>query len=187
MSAMFYTINQWSLWKRLILLFVSLFTLFLAWYFFLERPFLENNKVIFEQQKQDQVLSKEFMALLGIRANFVYKNQLHSVQLKPIFQNAISSNSDLVMKSYVENPVIALPAGASQFAKVATVLNISLFNAIYQSSATITFSSRFDNFVAYLEALQGQSQGIYFDSVEFNMNRYPKAEVIMKVFTLEGA
>jgi len=187
MSAMFYAINQWSLWKRIMLLFVSLFTLFLAWYFLLERPFLETNKVLFEQQKQDQVLSKELMALLGMRANFIYKNELQAVPIKEVFQKSIPRASELKITNYVDNPVIALPAGASQFAKVATVLNVSLVNAIHQSSATITFSSRFNRFVAYLQVLQANHHGIYFDSLEFNMNRYPKAEVTMKVFTLEGA
>ena len=180
-------INQWNIGSRSLLLLILLFVLWGAWYFLLEKPLLENNQAILTKQAHDQSLVKELSAIIGLRANFVYKNELKTGQLKQVFQDALSGASGLTMTSYVDNPAVALPAGAGQFAQVATVLKVSLSNTIQQSSATMVFSGGFNNFVVYLQALQSSSGGIYFDSIEFNMNRYPKAEITMKVFTLEGA
>ncbi len=169
------------------MLFILLLVLWGAWYFLLEKPLLENNQAILKKQAHDQSLAKELSTIVGLRANFVYKNELKIVQLKQVFQNALSGASGLTMTNYVDNPAVALPAGAGQFAQVATVLKMPLLNTIQQSSATMAFSGGFNNFVVYLQALQGSSGGVYFDSIEFKMNRYPKAEITMKVFTLEGA
>ena len=185
MTTWIYKINQWNGWQRGLLLIVLLFILWTAWYFLLEKPLLESNQAVLEQQNRAQTLVKELSTLLGMRANVVYKNELQAVQLKQVFQNAISDTSTLTMKSYVDNADVALPAGASQFAQVATALNVPFLNTIQQSSATMVFSSDFNSFVTYLQFLH--ESGIYFDSIDFNMNRYPKAEITLKVFTLRGA
>ena len=182
-----YKINQWNAWQRSLFLFVFLFLIGAAWYFLLEKPLLDTNQAILEKQAHDQALVKELSAFATMQKNFVYKNELQHVQLKQVFQGLISGTSGLTMTSYVDNPVVALPAGASQFSGLTAVLPVSLLNVIQQSSATMVFSGGFNNFVAYLQALQGQNNVIYFDSIDFNMNRYPKAEITMKVFMLEGA
>ncbi|MES2203958.1 MAG: hypothetical protein V4496_01930 [Pseudomonadota bacterium] len=187
MRTLAYKINQWPVGLRSFVLFIMLFVLYVVWYFLLEKPLLANNHAMLEQQIHDQTLTKELSALYESRSNFIYKNALQAVPLKQVFQDAISNIVGLTMASYVDNSVVTLPAGAHQFTLAATVLNLSLFNMIGQSFATLVFSGRFDSFVTYLQTLQKAPVGIYFDSIDFNMNRYPKAEITMKVFTLKGA
>ena len=180
-----YKINQWNVWQRSLLLITLLFIVWTAWYFLLEKPLLEKHQAAFNRQNHAQALAKELSTLLRMRANFVYKNELQAVQLKQVFQNAISGTSTLTMKSYVDNANVTLPAGASEFVQAATALNVTFLNTIQQSPATMVFSSDFNNFVTYLQFLH--ESGVYFDSIDFNMNRYPKAEITLKVFTLKGA
>ncbi len=187
MRTLVYKINQWNVGLRSLLLFMMLFFLCAMWYFFLEKPLLENNHAMLDQQIHDQALMKELSALYALRSNFIYKNALQAVQLKQVFQGAISDISGLTMASYVDSSVIMLPAGAHQFTMAAAVLDLSLLSMIGQSFATIVFSGGFDSFVTYLQTLQQAPPGVYFDSIDFNMNRYPKADITMKVFTLEGA
>lgn len=187
MKSWTYMIDQWNFWQRSLLLLFSLFVLCGSWYFLLEKPFLEKNQAVFEQQKHDQALAKELNELVALQANFVYKNELQQVQFKPVFQKAISETTGITMVNYVDHPAVTLPAGARQFAGLATILNLSLLNNIQKSSATFVFSGEFNHFVAYLQALQGNGYPIYFDNIDFDMKRYPKATITMKVFTLEEA
>lgn len=182
-----YTINQWNIGLRSLLLFFLLFILGTAGYFIVEKPLLENNQVTLKKLAQDQALEKELTTFVALQNNFIYKNELQKVPLKQVFQSFISGSAGLTMKSYVDNPVVALPAGAAQFARVMAALQVPLLNTIQQFSATMVFSGGFNGFVTYLQALQNSGHLIYFDSIDFNMNRYPKAEITMKVFTLGGA
>lgn len=180
-------INQWNVWQRGFFLLVALLFLWIIWYFLLEKPLLNHHQAALEQQARAHTFIKELNAFLGMRANFVYQNELQAVQLQQVFQNAVSDVSTLKIKSYLDSASVALPAGGNQFAQIASVFNIPLFATIQQSSATIVFSSGFNDFVAYLKILQQSHHQIYFDRIDFTMNRYPKAQITLKVFTLGGA
>lgn len=186
MTSWGYKINQWGVWQRCVLLLIMIVAAWGAWYFSLEKPLLENNKAVLQQQAHDQVILKELNALTQLRGNFVYKNNLQAVQLRQVFQNVLSGVQGLTITTYNDNPVVALPAGANQFTQLPSILGISLLSTIQQLPATIVFSGKFDVFLTYLKALQNDGHVIYFDSVDFKMNRYPKAEITMKVFTLGG-
>lgn len=186
MTSWSYQVNQWNVWQRCFLLFAMVFTLWTAWYFFLEKPLLANNKVVLAQQVRDQKTVQELSLLTQLQGNFVYKNSLQPVLLRQVFQDHLLGIQGLAISQYNDDPVLVLPAGASQFTQLQAVLGVSLLSAIQQLPATVVFSSEFNPFVAYLKALQSDSGAIYFDSVEFNMKRYPTAVVTMKVFTLGG-
>lgn len=186
MKTLAYKINQWNVGLRSLFLLVLLLGLITVWYFFLEKSLLENNQSFLIKQAQNQTLVKELNALLAMRGSFIYKNQLQAVQLKQVFQSALSGNARLTIASYTDNPAVLLSAGARQFAAAVAFLNLPLFNSIQQLPATIVFSGEFESFVTYLQVLQAASNGIYFNSIDFDMNRYPKAKITMKVFTLEG-
>lgn len=186
MNSWGYKINQWNLWQRTSFLFVFLFIVLMTWYFVFEKPLFENNKIFLDKQAQNQALVKELNAFLALKNNFVYKNALQSVQVKPIFRGLKFAGSGITITNYIDNPSVILPAGASQFSQLSGMLQAPLLSAIRQSSTTIVLSGGFNNFISYMHALQDKSKGIYFDSIDFNMNHYPKAEITITVFTLEG-
>lgn len=176
--------NQWKTWQRSLFLCALLFVLWCGWYFFLEKPLLKKHGAAAMQLTQATAVLKALKELFILQGNFVYKNDLNGVSLQQFFQAALSSAPGLVMASFTDNPALPLSAGAGQFASVGAVLGVSLLSVIHQSPSTIVFSGKFPAFVAYLKALQTNNQLIYFDSIDFDMNRYPVAKVTMKVFTL---
>lgn len=186
MTSWSYQINQWSAWQRSLLLAVTLFVISAAWYIFLEKPLTASHAAVVQQQARDQATLQEMTTLMQLQNNFIYKNNLQSVALRQVFQDQLSGINGLAISSYVDNSALILPAGANQFAQLRAAMNLSLLPAIQQLPATIVFSGGFNAFLSYLKALQNDSHVIYFDSVEFNMKRYPTAVVTMKVFALGG-
>lgn len=177
-------INQLKTWQRVFLLSVMLFLLWGMWYFLLEKPLLQKNQVNVNKQKQALETLKQINFLSQSKANYVYKNELQQVNLRQTFESALSTNTGVQIATFNNNPVVALPAGASQFGQLKEVLGISMLSAVHQAPSTIVFSAKFETFQAYLKTLQNNKSGIYFDSIDFNMNQYPKAKITMKVFTL---
>lgn len=187
MNTLAYKINQWNFWGRASFLLGMLLVLFSVWYFFLERPLIKNHQAILEKQSHTQMVAKELSTLLSLKTHFIYKHALQAIQMKPMFQKSVTGIPGLTMTNYVDNPAMSLPAGAVQFPQVMAMFNLPLRVSVQKSSATITFSAGFSQFLTYLKNLNTNRQRIYFDSIDFNMNRYPKAEITLKVFTLEGA
>lgn len=184
MSSWGYHINQWSIWRRIFLLLGMIGILATAWYFLLERPLLRSNFLLIEKQVSQQKILAEGQMLLQLQKNFIYKNSLQTIPLRQIMQNAMTGIIGLEITHFQDEPVEPLQTGAAAFSNLKGVMNLSLLRTINKNPVTITFSGRFDAFVQYLKVLQNTSQLIYFDSIDFDMKRYPIAVVTMKVFTL---
>lgn len=181
-----YKLDQMSTWQRVFLLVSVLFVITSMWYLFLLKPLLERNQAILVQQAHNQELLKELDVFSQARASFIYKGNVSVVQMRQIFQDALSGAAGISMAAYTDKPMVALPAASTQFPSLPAALNVAFASVLQQSSATIVFSGKFNGFVTYLNALKNNSQPVYFNSIDFNMNRYPKAEITMQVFALEG-
>lgn len=181
-----YKIDQTATWQRIVLLLSILFIITLLWYLFLLKPLLERNQAVLLQQAHDQELLKELNSFTQAQASFVYKKDISALQMRQVFQEVLSSAPGMSMTSYTDKPVVVLPATSTRFPSLPAALSIAFSKALQQSSATILLSGTFSNFIAYLDSLQSNSQPVYFESIDFNMNRYPKAEITMQVFALEG-
>jgi len=179
-------INQWSAWQRCLLLFGTLFIIWNAWYFCLEKPLLKDNAVTSAKQVQLQETLKEFGVLLQLKENFVYQKDLQFIPLRQVFQDEIMGVPGLEIISFTDNPALVIQAGATQFIQIKEMLRVSLLSVIHRAPATIVFSGKFEAFELYLKALQNANPSIYFESINFNMSRYPQAKITMHVFTLGG-
>jgi hypothetical protein len=186
MSVLRHKLNQWNIWQRCFLLFSLIASIHLMWYFSLERPLLQHNQALIAQQLEDQQLEQELGVFSQLQSHFVYKNNVGLVHFKQVFQQWLAVAPKLSMTSYADHPVVAVPAGAMQFTRATAALHVVLVNTLQQSSATLVFFGQFSDFVNYLKVVQNNSQPIYFDSIHFNMNRYPNAEITMKIFALGG-
>ncbi len=186
MSLWIRKINQWNVWQRLCLLLFLLLSAHLLCYFCLEQPFRQRNHAVIAQYAQDQQLAQGLSNFSRMRENFVYRHDVGVVPFRQVFQKSLSGISHVAITNYVDHPVVVLSAGAMQFSSVASSLNIALSTTFKQSFATVLFSGKFADFVSFLQALQNTAYPIYFQSIDFNMNRYPNAEITLKVFSLEG-
>lgn len=184
MTSWGYRINQWNAWRRFFLLLGLLIALGAAWYFFLEAPLLNSNMSTIVKQAQDKKIFGEVTALTQQQHNFIYANSLQPVQLRLTFQNAITGLAGLEITDFKDEPANIVLVGADQFSDAKKAMHLSLLPGIKQSAATITFSGGFDAFVNYLKVLQNGDQVINYESILFDMQRYPTAVVTMKVFAL---
>lgn len=183
MTLWMWHINQWSAGRRFSLLLVTLFIL-VGIYFFLEKPVFQANIAITERQMRAKETLEQINALAQQQQSFVYADSLRPVQLRLLLQKPLTSTLDLEMTDFKDQPAVVLPMGADQFAQAKKALNLSLLKSIKKYSAVVTFSGSFDAFVAYLKILQSNDNAIAYESLSFDMRRYPTAVVTMKVFTL---
>ena len=183
MTLWMWHINQWNAGRRFSLLLGTLFILVVV-YFFLEKPVFQANIAITEKQMQAKETLQQINALAQQQQSFVYADSLQPVQLRLLLQKPLTSALDLEITDFKDQPEVVLSMGADQFAQAKKSLNLSLLESIKKYSAVVTFSGSFDAFVAYLKILQSNDKSIGYESLSFDMRRYPTALVTMKVFTL---
>lgn len=184
MNAWGYTINQWNIGQRLGLLFMLLLMIGVSGYIFLYAPWLEKNKAVISQQATLQTMLQELALLKTSSENFIYQNDIQSVQVRQVMQQAASQIPGLTINNFVSAPPITLPSMAQQLVLMQELFTISWQKKIQQSSVSIVFSGDFDSFLQYLKILSHNQAALYFDGIDFTMKRYPIAEITMKVFTL---
>ncbi len=185
-NSLAYQVNQWSLWRRCILLVLFVVIIFTAWYFFLEKPLLTRYEEVFVQQAKEKTLENQLQLFEAEKSNFIYKNHLQLSQPRSFLQNGLANIAGLSITTYTNNPSVDLPNAGTKISNLSALLNIVLSSVLTQSPVTVVFSGKFKDVVNYLKVLENTPNGIYFERIDFNMNRYPKAEITMKIFTLQG-
>lgn len=185
MNSFGYRVNQWKIGSRVGLLCVILLTIWMSWYVLLYQPLMMKSKRMITQHAKLQTMSRELTLLKASSKNFIYQNDIKSIQLQQIIQQAISQVPGLSIKSVVNAAQIVLSSAVQQFNLMPALFNVSLQSSIQQAPVTVVYSGDFDSFREYLKILQNTHAPLYFESVDFKMNHYPVATITMKVFTLE--
>lgn len=185
MSSWCYIINQWKIERRVALLLVLLLAIWSSWYFGLYRPLILDNKTIVDRQAKLQAVSQELTRFqLASSNNFIYQNDVRTVQVQETLQQALTEVPSMSVKTVVNNPQVALPSMAQQFPLMQQWFHLTLQPIVKRMPVTITYMGSYESFLQYLNILHARHAALYFESVDFNMEHYPIATITMKVFTL---
>lgn len=187
MKKLFFLFDQSALKIRLAMLFGVLIGLTLVWYFIFAQELwqeIKSQKVI---QAHEQTVLGQLSQLSSRKVDFVFQNDLAKLQLRQVLDSLTSSAMDLSVTSFTDRASNVFPAGAATFPLASQELGIRLLPSLKQKNVKVKFSGGFYGFEDYLKAVQKSPYTIYFDRVDFKMAAYPKADITLDVFTLEGA
>lgn len=186
MKNLFFHFDQSSLVKRLFGLLVVLFSLTLVWYF------------VFASSLWHQINTKKMLKiyggatvsqlaqLSGQKKDFAFSHDLAQLKLKHVLESLTSDASDLTVTNFTDAPNQIFPAGAAEFPLASQALGVQLLPSLSLKTVRMKFNGGFYSFRDYLKAIQTSPYSIYFERVDFNMSAYPKADIMLEVFTLGG-
>lgn len=173
-----------SLFFRIIILMFMLLLLTMGWYFCLEKALLANVIANHHLKTQREEALTQLQTLHQLTEDYVYSDDLASSSLQDILQGLASTTGGLVMTDFMDEGAQLLSSGNDRFALAAQAVDVSLLPALSQHTVTIKLKGSFVSFLRYLQVLQQDSHGLYFQSVDFKMNVFPKADITLTVFTL---
>ena len=187
MRRLFFYYDQQSVSKRSLSLFAILVLLTLGWYIIFAQKLwgtVSKEKII---KENNQITLSQLYQLSARKSDFAFKHDLARLQLRQVLSSLTSGESDLSVTSFADGASQTIPAGAVLFPRASQALGIHLLPFITQKAVTVQFSGGFYSFRDYLKAIQKSPYSVYFEKIDFNMTAYPKAKIILEVFTLEGA
>lgn len=173
------------LFRTFILAFVLLL-LTLFWYFCFEKTALIQMKTHRHLKEQRQEMLLQLQTLSQLRKEYVYADDLVSSSVQDMLQGLATSTGGLVMTDFIDEGRQLISSGGERFTLAAQAANIHLFPQLTQHTVTVTLKGSFIYFLRYLQALQQDPRRLYIQSVDFTMKVYPKAEIVLTVFTLEA-
>jgi hypothetical protein len=184
MSSIFFKFNQRAAWFRVSLLVCLLALVTAAWYISIENRLLLK---IYQQRTLRAQLEEslvELQTLSSAKQNYIYSTDLEVMGLQNVLQGLASNINGLVMSDMIDQGKTNISGGYERFSLAAGELGVHLLPQLSQHKVTLKFQGSFKHFLKYLQALQTDTHQIYFESVDFTMNVFPKADITLTVFTL---
>ena len=184
MKPLFFRINQWPTNLRITVLVVLLVVLTVCWYFAVEKELLAKTSAKNSIKMQLVTGMMELQELSSLKRNYIYTTDLEESGLQDVLQSLATTTGGLVMSDFIDQGKKTMSGGGARFALAAENIQVDLVPQLSRHVVTLKFKGSFTNFLKYLQALQNDPRQIYFESVDFNMKVFPKADITLTVFTL---
>ena len=186
MKKLFFHFDQYSFIKRILSLLTVLLVLTLIWYFIFAKGQWQNIQSSKSTEAYEYATLSQVNQLSGQKKDFAFRHDLAKLELKHVLDSLTSGTTDLTVTRFADGVKKVFPAGAARFPLASQALGIRLLPSLSQKTVRVRFSGGFYGFRDYLKAVQKSPYTVYFERVDFNMNAYPKAKIMLEVFTLEG-
>lgn len=156
----------------------------LVWYFCLEKALWVSVMANHHLRIQREETLMQLQTLGGLKEDYLYADELVSSSLQDVLQGLATNTGGLVMTDFTDEGTQLLSSEGDRFALAAQAVGIDWLPQLSQHTVTVKLKGSFIYFLRYLQALQQDPRRLYFQSVDFNMKIFPKAEITLTVFTL---
>lgn len=181
----FYKMDRWPTVARLTFFIGIAFVVTLFWFVFLFGSLVKSAN---EMRAQSKSLSSQYQELnqLALQKNsFIYVNDVQKVNLDKVLKNLAKQSGNVYISDISRSGKTPLTSGGGNFSSLADSLGVSLNKGVYVEHIQLKLNANYKDFVAYLKAIHDSQYQIYFNSVNFDMKNYPRAQVELDLFAIE--
>lgn len=181
----FYRMNRWPSIVRLSFFVGIALVVTLLWLGLFFGPLAKSTHTMRVQSKELSAQYQQLNQLVLKKDSFIYVEDIQNINLDKVLKNLAKQSGNIYISDITRSDKTALASGNSDFSSLPDVLGLSLNKGMYVERIQLKLSASYEDFVAYLKAIRDSRYQIYFNSVNFDMKNYPRAQVVLDLFAIE--
>jgi hypothetical protein len=181
----FYRINRWSSIARLSLFLGIALVVTLLWFGLFFGPLAKSTQTMRVHSKELSAQYQQLNQLALKKDSYIYVEDIQNINLDKALKNLAKQSGNIYISDISRSDKTALTSDDNDFSLLPDALGVSLNKGMYVEHIQLKLSASYGDFIAYLKAIRDSRYQIYFNSINFDMKSYPRAQIVLDLFAIE--